>query len=271
VFVGKGHQLKYGPFSKMVDPISLLEKDTKLPVIQQRKGIMTDGDKKTGPEIRIAKNGPYIVTGSVPLTRQTIVCNSSGDAVAWKEGEQFPLQETYSLCRCGGSHNSPFCDGSHLVNHFDGTETASRVPYSERAEWTEGPDIRLSDAPGFCSHARFCVRGKGIWELVEESANPEARKTAIQMATDCHSGRLVIRNRKTGEPIEPSFEKSIGLVEGPGKGHSGPLWVRGGIPVISADGFVYEIRNRVTLCCCGKSGNKPFCDGSHMRWQDDGT
>jgi len=33
----------------------------------------------------------------------------------------------------------------------------------------------------------------------------------------------------------------------------------------SADGFVYEIRNRVTLCHCGYSGNKPFCDGSHMR------
>ena len=78
------------------------------------------------------------------------------------------------------------------------------------------------------------------------------------MAADCNSGRLVIWDKKTGEPLEPAFEKSIGLVEGPIKGISGPLWVRGGIPVISADGFVYEIRNRVTLCRCGKSGNKPF-------------
>jgi len=226
---------------------------------------MSDTHNKKEPEIRIMHNGPYIVSGNVPLSRQTLVCNFSGDAVAWKEGEHYPVQESYALCRCGGSHNKPFCDGTHLKNHFDGTETASRVPYLERAEWTEGPDIRLGDAPGFCSHARFCVRGKGIWELVEESGNPEARKTAIQMAADCHSGRLVIRDRKTGTPIEPDFEKSIGLVEGPIKGHFGPLWVRGGIPVISADGFVYEIRNRVTLCRCGKSGNKPFCDGSHRR------
>ncbi len=226
---------------------------------------MSGTNNKDEPEIRIKKNGPYIVSGNILLVRLTLVCNSSGDAVEWKEGEGYPVQETYALCRCGGSHNKPFCDGTHLNNHFDGTETASRVPYLKRAGWTEGPDIRLSDAPGFCSHARFCVRGKGIWDLVEKSGNPKARETAIQMAADCNSGRLVIWDKKTRGPLEPAFEKSIGLVQGPIKGISGPLWVRGGIPVISADGFVYEIRNRVTLCRCGNSGNKPFCDGSHMR------
>ncbi|HET8688843.1 MAG TPA: CDGSH iron-sulfur domain-containing protein [Methanosarcina sp.] len=40
--------------------------------------------------------------------------------------------------------------------------------------------------------------------------------------------------------------------------------MRGGIPIESADGKQYEIRNRVTLCRCGKSRNKPFCDGSHV-------
>jgi CDGSH-type Zn-finger protein len=47
-------------------------------------------------------------------------------------------------------------------------------------------------------------------------------------------------------------------------GLSGPLWVRGGIPVESGhDGRVYESRSRVTLCRCGRSQNKPFCDGTH--------
>ena len=50
----------------------------------------------------------------------------------------------------------------------------------------------------------------------------------------------------------------------PAAGEHGPLWVRGGIPVMSADGKPYAIRNRVTLCRCGKSGNKPFCDGSRI-------
>jgi CDGSH-type Zn-finger protein len=43
----------------------------------------------------------------------------------------------------------------------------------------------------------------------------------------------------------------------------GPLWVRGGVPVIGADGQPYETRNRVLLCRCGHSRNRPFCDGTH--------
>ena len=56
-----------------------------------------------------------------------------------------------------------------------------------------------------------------------------------------------------------------GVIEDPAERVSGPLWVRGGIPVIAADGFAYEVRNRVTLCRCGASANKPFCDGSHFK------
>jgi CDGSH-type Zn-finger protein len=53
------------------------------------------------------------------------------------------------------------------------------------------------------------------------------------------------------------------LVEDPAQICSGPLWLRGGIAVISSDGYQYEVRNRVTLCRCGASQNKPFCDGTH--------
>jgi CDGSH-type Zn-finger protein len=226
---------------------------------------MTDESPSGVGRIAIVKNGPYIVTGGIPLSRQILVCDQEGNSVRWEEGEQFRVADTYSLCRCGGSRSLPFCDGTHRKIPFDGTETASRVPYMQRARWIEGPDIALSDAPGFCSHARFCMRGKGIWDLVGQSADLETRKMAIEMAANCHSGRLVVWDKKTNIPIEPALEKSIGVVREPGGGMAGPLWVRGGIPVISADGFAYEVRNRITLCCCGKSENKPFCDGSHRR------
>ena len=62
----------------------------------------------------------------------------------------------------------------------------------------------------------------------------------------------------------PELEPTIGLVQDPQMGVSGPIWVKGGIQVESADGRAYEVRNRVTLCRCGKSKNKPFCDGSHI-------
>jgi hypothetical protein len=37
----------------------------------------------------IAKNGPYLVTGSVPLNQQTIIAGEGGDSEAWKEGDAF--------------------------------------------------------------------------------------------------------------------------------------------------------------------------------------
>lgn len=227
---------------------------------------MTD-PRGTDPVIRITKDGPYLVSGGIPLSVQTIVCDTRGEAVEWQEGKKYPVEETYELCRCGRTRTPPFCDGIHTKIHFDGTETASRVPYLERAAWIEGPGLQLTDAPGFCSHARFCVRGRGIWHLTGESDRPSGKKTATEMAAHCNSGRLVIWDKKSGTPIEPAFERSIGLVEGPGQERSGPLWIRGGIPVISSDGFVYELRNRMTLCRCGISQNKPFCDGNHLKRQ----
>src|SRR6266581_67133 len=85
----------------------------------------------------------------------------------------------------------------------------------------------------------------------------------VREGTRCPSGRLVVWDRATKEPFELGLEPSIGLVEDPAAGVSGPLWVRGGIPIVGADGVEYERRNRATLCRCGASNNKPFCDGTH--------
>lgn len=46
-------------------------------------------------------------------------------------------------------------------------------------------------------------------------------------------------------------------------GLASALWVTGGIPILRADGQPWETRNRVMLCRCGHSGNKPLCDGTH--------
>jgi hypothetical protein len=73
----------------------------------------------------------------------------------------------------------------------------------------------------------------------------------------CPSGRLAHAPAAGAEPVEPEFEPSIAIIA------DGPLWVRGGIVVESSDGTTYEVRNRVTLCRCGHSSNKPFCDGTH--------
>ncbi|HEY2824533.1 MAG TPA: CDGSH iron-sulfur domain-containing protein, partial [Gemmatimonadales bacterium] len=92
----------------------------------------------------------------------------------------------------------------------------------------------------------------------------EVRALVIREANHCPAGRLVLHDKKTHRAIEEPLPPSIGVVEDPVTECSGPLWVRGSVPVESADGKRYEVRNRVTLCRCGASANKPFCNGSHV-------
>jgi len=215
-------------------------------------------------EISVSKNGPYIVTGKVHIFEQIIIVDKDGIPIEWRMGKKFPTKEKCGLCRCGGSKNKPFCDGTHLKIGFDGSETADNVPYLKQAKVFDGPELSLTDAEDLCASARFCHRGGEIWNLIPKSDNVTAKQVAIEEACDCPSGRLVVWEKKTGEPIEPNLEKSIGLIEDPQLECSGPIWVRGNIPVKSAEGKAYEIRNRVTLCRCGKSTIKPFCDSSHF-------
>lgn len=213
--------------------------------------------------IRVSKNGPYLVSGGIPILREIIGTDAEGVPNEWRVDNKFPLQENCALCRCGQSENKPFCDGSHVKIKFDGTETAGQEPYLENPKQTDGPTLKLIDVEELCASARFCHRAGGIWALVPQSGDPEAKRIAIEEARDCPSGRLVVIDKETNKEVEPTFERSIVLVEDPQMGVSGPFWVRGRIPVESCDGKTYEIRNRVTLCRCGKSFNKPFCDSSH--------
>jgi CDGSH-type Zn-finger protein len=216
-------------------------------------------------KITVSKNGPYLVTGRVPIVVAEICNDNEGYCRTWKIVDRYPVQEQCALCRCGHSENRPFCDGIHAKTRFNGTETAGNEPYLSHPEIIRGPELELTDYHGLCVHARFCMRAGGIWNLTEQSGIPEARDTAIEEASNCPSGRLVIRDLRSGELVEPVLEKSIVCIEYPAKGEHGPLWVRGGIPVVSANGKPYKVRNRVTLCRCGRSHNKPFCDGSHVQ------
>jgi len=219
--------------------------------------------KSSDRKIVVSKDGPYIVSGKIPLAIQIIKPNKEGLSWDWKEGKTIETKEEYSLCRCGRSKNKPFCDSSHTKIRFDGTETATRRPYARRAEVFAGPTLALRDAEDLCAFARFCDPGGKIWGLIEQTDDSEARKLVIREANQCPSGRLVVQDKKTGQEIEQELLPSIGVVEDPALGCSGPLWVRGGITIESADGMPYEIRSKVTLCRCGVSTNKPFCNGSH--------
>lgn len=220
-------------------------------------------EAKTDARIVVSKNGPYLVSGNVPLAKQIIATDGEGGSESWQEGGSFPLKAKYALCRCGRSGNKPFCDGTHAKVAFDGTETASREPYLSQAKVFDGPALRLTDADALCAFGRFCDPHGGVWREVARTNDPTVRETFLTQVKNCPAGRLVAWDKATGQAIEPELPVSIGVVEDPEEQCSGPLWVRGGISVVSGGGFQYEVRNRATLCRCGHSENKPFCDGTH--------
>jgi CDGSH-type Zn-finger protein len=213
-------------------------------------------------KIKVTKDGPYIVTGGIPLFRMIIETDSYGDPYIWREVQRYPQRESYALCRCGKSKNMPYCDNAHIVHRFNGTETVSRERYLENVKEYLGPELKLTDKPELCVGAGFCDRDAGIWNLTVHSDRPGFKEIAIDEAANCPSGRLVVWD-KQGNLIEPDYEPSIVITEDV-DGSSGPLWIRGGVEIESVDGRIYEKRNRVTLCNCSKSHIKPLCDGSHL-------
>ena len=219
--------------------------------------------KSPSAKVHISTNGPYIISGSLPLSQESIGTNAGGESTAWISGRTYAVQAQYALCRCGQSANKPFCDGSHTKVGFDGTETADRRPYLQQAKVIRGPTLSLTDAEVLCAFARFCDPNGQVWGLVAHTDDPTSRHQFVSQTCDCPSGRLVAWDNASGKATEKHYEAAAVLIEDPAKGCSGPIWLRGGVQVTGADGHAYELRNRVTLCRCGASNNKPFCDGSH--------
>lgn len=223
-------------------------------------------------KITVTAQGPYLVYGRPPLAMQFIMPNERGESWYFQEGLHFTTdKEPTALCRCGASHNKPYCDGEHLRAKWDPHPTADTNGLLDNIEITSGEKISLTDNSKFCAFARFCDAAGGVWRHTESSDDRISRRLAIRGASMCPSGRLLAWNNASEQPYEPDFEPSLGLIEDDTIGASGGLWVRGGIRIEREDGRSYEIRNRNVLCRCGHSGNKPYCDGSHasLRWRDE--
>ena len=232
------------------------------------------GSKQADKKFRIviADAGPLMVYGKPPLVQKFIVPNERGEVWWLQDGLSFKIDtEPVALCRCGASKRKPYCDGAHTHHDWDPRLTASETGLLEGAEVYEGPVLSLTDNQKFCAFARFCDAGLRVWNEVGESDDPAHRDMTIREANHCIAGRLSAWDNASGEPHEPELEPGLALIEDPKIHASAGLFVTGGIPFARQDGFTYEIRNRVSLCRCGQSSNKPYCDGTHasMRWNDE--
>lgn len=196
------------------------------------------------PTITERENGPLVVKNIKTLKGPN--------------GENIEVKEVMALCRCGGSSNKPFCDGTHNKNGFEsrGGEPAGR----DRLIDYEGAEITVTYNPRVCSHAAECGR------LASHIFNPE-QKPWVQpdkgtlddvraVIAACPSGALSIKEA-SGEMRHIVPDRAEIEVQ-----KDGPYWVTGVEPPadLAGEGMTAE---KFVLCRCGLSGNKPFCDGSH--------
>ena len=214
---------------------------------------MSDGAKITS-----RPGGPLMVTGGLPVVRKRPVHSEHGEPMTWQTSEPLTDKDTYALCRCGQSSTKPFCDGAHKAAEFEGTDTADGSSYAERATALGGTGLTVSDDRSICVHAGFCGnRVTNVWKQVAETGDTSVRMAVINEIEKCPSGALTYRFDGEDADTEPDLPAQVGVID------NGPLWVSGGATVTTAGGVELEPRNRVTLCRCGASANKPLCDGSH--------
>lgn len=203
--------------------------------------------------------GPLMVTGGLPLVRKRPVNSEHGEPMTWQTSEPLTEKETYALCRCGQSSTKPFCDGTHKAAGFEGVDTADGSSYAERATNLGGTGLTVTDDRSICVHAGFCGnRHTNVWKQVAETGDASVRVAVINEIEKCPSGALTYRLDGDDRDTEPDMPSQVGVID------DGPLWVSGGPTITTAGGVELEPRNRVTLCRCGASDNKPLCDGSHI-------
>ncbi len=203
---------------------------------------MADG--ADAPRITFEKNGPIIVSGLETF---------------WNSrGEPIRVRKEMRLCRCGHSNNKPFCDSTHSTIDWTDEKSDDRVPDALDVYRADGLAIR--DNRGICQHAGFCSdHCPAVWRYGVEpwiDATGAEREAIIETIKKCPSGAL---SYEIDGVVHDSFSDTPEIVVS----KDGPYRVRGGVVIDGVDRAEGASLEHCTLCRCGQSRNKPFCDGSH--------
>jgi CDGSH-type Zn-finger protein len=202
------------------------------------------------PKIACLPNGPYYLLNDTRAVPVPNLRRASGEACATVRG--------VALCRCGGSANKPFCDGTHGRNGFRDDNRAD--PGKNRRTAYAGKRITIFDNRAICAHAGYCTDGLArVFRYGSEPwIDPDDADVdeIISTIRKCPSGALsyAIDGIEAAPPQRPPM---VTVTD------NGPYAVTGAIELAAVkfgDGASTE---HYTLCRCGASKNKPFCDGSH--------
>jgi CDGSH-type Zn-finger protein len=175
------------------------------------------------------------------------------------DGKRLETKPAMGLCRCGASRNKPFCDGSHKEVGFSDETSPGRT--EDKATRYAGRAITIINNPLLCSVAEYCH--KELNSVFNESNTPwinpdgDTLEHIKAVIGKCPSGALSYSIN--GEPQSVSTREATITLE-----KNGPLRITGGIELQGARWGQGASQEHYTLCRCGASKNKPFCDGSHV-------
>ncbi|MCB0729454.1 MAG: (4Fe-4S)-binding protein [Ignavibacteriae bacterium] len=135
----------------------------------------------------------------------------------------------------------------------------------EKRVYYKSEKISVSFAPSVCIHAAECIKGlpnvfdtsKKPWVNVA-GANPEEIIEVIDM---CPSGALKYELIDYELELEKKKMEKTKITVMP----NGPLMIEGNLTVNKMSGENIKDGEKLFLCRCGHSANKPFCDGSHKK------
>lgn len=193
------------------------------------------------PAIKPKENGPLFLINIGEITAE--------------DGSAISIDKKSALCRCGKSSDKPFCDGTHAKGGFSSIREGSE---DDRRLTFPGEPITFFENVALCSHAGLCLKGKpDEWRERGDYTDEEL----VGIVRKCPSGALSYA-RGDVEYRDQERPPSIKLVEG------GPIQIEGGIALQDTDWPEGASREHYTLCRCGLSKLKPFCDGSHDQLKD---
>lgn len=175
-----------------------------------------------------------------------------------QEGNEIDVPEVYSLCRCGKSKTKPFCDGTHSKIAFVG----NREKEDKRGTKAYiGEKITIYDNRFLCQHKGAC-KLEGVFKSNDrpwiDPDGYEGINKIIEVIKLCPSGALTYS--VDGVEVRSWNENQKIIVA-----KDGPYCIQGEVSLKDSllSSNILVSKEHYTLCRCGESKKKPFCDGTH--------
>lgn len=201
-------------------------------------------------KITATENGPY------KAEHITNFKNSSGFDIN--------VDDEMWLCRCGGSSNKPFCDGTHMKNDFSGQQDPEHKKDETIAY--KGKNITIYDNRSICSHRGYCTTEvPNVFKEASPWINPDGDtvEKIIALCNKCPSGALSYSLQNQERVLGVNTEETTIKLAEKHYGFHGPYDVSGEVELKGQIKRNPESNLKVALCRCGHSSNKPFCSGAH--------